>query len=395
MVGVGLGGEYLAVVSTLGRLVPGWVEGYVGGAAQANAIDAGEEVSVDRLLKRVEELEQKVSTDDGAPDRRIWLLAQLSAISTALQWLEGERVGYRELFERCHGSRVELVCDQRFEQAHALLDRALPGHGDTAARYREWRDGQLVPRERLQEALTVLAGEMRRRCHEMFDLPEAEGVTWELVSDEPWAGHADYKGQLRTLVKINAELPISSPRLLELVCHEAYPGHHTEHVCKDVSLIVRAGREELAAYVYPTPQALISEGLASYALEALLAEDGEEIAADCLGSIGIPYDHETATVVREAEELLLPVRSNIALMLDDGATSSQARDYARAWLLEEATQIDEAVGHLETRSWRPYESCYPVGLHLCRKYAAGHPKRFRDLLYRQLTPGDLASGKAT
>jgi hypothetical protein len=68
--------------------------------------------------------------------------------------------------------------------------------------------------------------------------------------------------------------------------------------------------------VYPTPQPLISEGLASYAVRALLGHDGERIAAECLRPLAIPYDHETAAVVREAEELLLPVRSNIALMLD-------------------------------------------------------------------------------
>jgi hypothetical protein len=151
-----------------------------------------------------------------------------------------------------------------------------------------------------------------------------------------------------------------------------------------------AGREELAVYVYPTPQGLISEGLASYALQAMLGEDAERIAAGCLRPIGVPYDHETAAVVRAAEELLLPVRSNIALMLDDGWTAAQACDYARTWLLDEPQQIDEAITNLVARSWRPYESCYPVGLVLCRRYAAAAPERFRDLLYLQLTPSDLA-----
>jgi hypothetical protein len=143
--------------------------------------------------------------------------------------------------------------------------------------------------------------------------------------------------------------------------------------------------------VYPSPQALLSEGLASYAVEALLGEEADEVAAECLGPVGIAHDSETARVVRRAEELLLPVRSNIAEMLFGGVTSNEAREYARAWLLDDAEQVNQAMDDLEARSWFPYESCYPVGLELCRSYATAGGK-FHDLLHRQLTPTDLASG---
>jgi hypothetical protein len=96
----------------------------------------------------VQELTEKVSDEEREPDRRRWLLAQLGAISTALRWLEGERLGYAALFERCHGAVVRLVPDRQFEQAHGILDQALPGNGDIAARYRAWRGAQLVGVER-------------------------------------------------------------------------------------------------------------------------------------------------------------------------------------------------------------------------------------------------------
>lgn len=384
-----LGREYLEVVLRLGKLVPGWVESYVGPPTLVGAVDASRVVTANELRARVEELRQRVGGEEAEPDRRAWLGAQLSGISTALLWLGGQRFGYAELFELCHDAPVELVPDERFRQAHALLDSALPGGGDVAARYRSWRDTQLIPRERLHAGLELLSGEMRRRCRESFDLPYGEQVRWELVSNRQWGANANYLGQLQTLIRINADLPISSSRLLEIVCHEAYPGHHCEHVCKDASLLQSAGREELAVYVYPTPQALISEGLASYGVDALLGDEADRIAAGCLRPIGIPYDHETASVVREAATLLLPVRSNITMMLHDGATAMQARDYARTWMLEQSRQIDNAIAHLKARSWPPYESCYPVGLALCRRYTASSPERFRNLLHQQLTPADI------
>lgn len=384
------GTEYLEIALRLRRLVPDWVESYVGPAGLADAVDRGEPIGAGELQQRIEELAQKVKEEEEAADRRAWLIAQLRAIHTALRWRSGEEFDYAQLFAMCHGGQVERVPDRQFEEAHAVLDKALPGRGDVRERYRTWRQTQLVPRGRLHEGLDVLTAEMRRRSREMFELPDDESVSWELVSDKPWAGNAEYLGQRHTLIRINTDLPISSPRLLELVCHEAYPGHHTEQVCKDASLIHAAGREELAVYLYPAPQGLIAEGLACYGLHALLGDDAERFAADCLQPIGIPYDHETASVVRAAEELLLPVRSNIAMMLHAGGTSGQAREYARTWLLDEPDQVDEAITHLEARSWRPYESCYPVGLRLCRRYAAANQGRFRDLLHRQLSPADLA-----
>jgi hypothetical protein len=230
---------------------------------------------------------------------------------------------------------------------------------------------------------------MRARSRELFDLPSDETVRWEVVTDVPFAGHADYLGERHTLIRINAELPISAAELLELVCHEAYPGHHAESVCKSVGLIRGFRRPELGVFVYPTPQAVISEGLASYAREALLGEQAEEIAASALSPLDIPYDADTAAVVRRAEELLLPVRSNIALMLSSGSTSAQAHDYAQAWLLDAPEHINKAIEHLEARSWLPYESCYSVGLELCRSYVSAGGG-FKDLLYRQLTPSDLS-----
>jgi hypothetical protein len=394
MENMGLGRDYLEITLRLRKLVPDWVEGYVGPADLAAEVDRSDTVTAAELRERVEALARTVETDEPAADRRAWLSAQLRAISTALLWLTGTKFDYPELFAICHGGHVERVPDRQFEEAHALLDRALPGSGDAQARYLVWREGQLVPRERLQEGLAVLAGEMRRRCREMFDLPEDEQVAWELVSGVPWAGNAEELGEGQTRVGINADLPISSARLLELVCHEAYPGHHTEGACKNTGLIRAAGRSELSVYVYPTPQALMSEGLACLALEALLGDDAEKIAAECLEPVGIPYDPVTAGGVRQAELLLLPVRSNIAMMLDRGSTSAEVREYAKTWLLDTPEHIDEAITNLEARSWRPYESCYPVGLALCRAYVNERPQRFNELLHRQLTPADLRGEKA-
>lgn len=61
----------------------------------------------------------------------------------------------------------------------------------------------------------------------------------------------------------------------------------------------------------------------------------------------------------------------------------------RRWMLEDDQFVARSLEGLKARVWRPYESCYPAGLELCRRYTAGEAIRFKELLNRQLTPGRL------
>jgi hypothetical protein len=126
-------------------------------------------------------------------------------------------------------------------------------------------------------------------------------------------------------------------------------------------------------FLYPTPQALVAEGLAMTALE----------------QVGAPS--HTEGVVLAVREALLPIRANIAMLMDEGAMSlDEARAYARRWMLESDAHVAKAVDGVVARSWQPYGSCYVEGLRLCRAFVAREPDGFRRLLAEPLTPADLA-----
>jgi hypothetical protein len=386
---VELGRSYLELVLRFRQLAPTLVEGYTGPPEIAARVESEPQLDPRELASHAREL-QHFAEHEPELDRREWLGAQLAGVATACSWLAGERLSYCELVKRCHGVNVTVLPEEQFELAHRRLDLVLSGHGTVRERYQTWVASQFVPAALLESGLRALADELGQRSRAIFDLPEGEEVIFELVSGKPWAGNADCLGRLRTRIAINTDLPIASLRLLELVSHEAYPGHHAEHACKDAELIAGRGRLELAAYVYPTPQSLLSEGIACLALDALLGDEAEEIAARCLQPLGIPHDVEVAAAVREAQRSLLGGTSNIAIMLDEERmTTEQARAYARRWMLEANDQVDRSVKSLEDRVWRPYESCYPAGLEVCRSFTAGDPTPYRRLLHEQLTPARL------
>lgn len=382
-----VGERYLEVVLQFRRLAPSLVESYVGPDELVAEVDARPMPSYTEVAQRAGSLSEVIERVEPDQARVEWLSAQLQGIEGACARLAGEPLGYRELAERCHGVKVCEVDEAQFEQAHELMTSVLPGAGSLRERFAVWRAGQLVSGPVLADGLRALAAEFRRRCHERWDLPEDERVVLELTRGRPWAGNAEYRGSLQTVVQINDELPIPAWRMVELVAHEAYPGHHTEHVCKATALGNGRGRTEFDVWVYPTPQALIAEGIAMLAPEILLGEEIEEVGAAVLRPLGIGYDTQVSAAVRRAHELLLPIRANAAIMLDEGRIDRDGiRAYLRRWRLEDDAYIERIVAGLCERDWPPHESCYPEGHKLCGSFVGGDPRRFDQLLRMQLTP---------
>lgn len=114
----------------------------------------------------------------------------------------------------------------------------------------------------------------------------------------------------------------------------------------------------------------------------LLGDGIEDVGAACLRPLGIDYDVIGSAAVGQAHELLLPVRANLALMLDEGRIDPEGMwTYAGTgcWRTTTTSNVCE-------RHWRPYESCYTEGLRLCRAFVGGDPRQFDRLLREQLTP---------
>lgn len=384
-----VGTRYLELALRLRRLEPDLVECYTGPQSLADAIESQPLSTHDELRDSVVTLRADLGAAVTEPDRRAWLDVQLEALQVALTHLGGEHVPYRTLVRRCHRVEPKLVSDAQFAAAHDVLADALPGRGDVRRRAQGWTDTQLVAPDLLLAGLTALAAELQLRTRELVGLPADEEVAFELVHDRPWGGNADYLGDARTRILINADRRTGSFRLLELVAHEAYPGHHTEHVCKDAALIDRLGRVELGVYLYPTPQVIVAEGIAQLALEMLLGDDADAVGAQCLRPLGIAYDVGAAALYRRAEEMLLPIRANVAMLLDDGRSVDEMASYARRWMLEDDEFVDGYIEALSSDRWPPYESCYAESLPLCRSYLGGDSALFARLLREQRTPEDL------
>jgi hypothetical protein len=403
---VGAVGRYLLLGLGTGRHVDGLVDAYYGPPALAERVALAPVPEPRRLVEQaralIAELDAGVSLDGDAGDsgdagprqarRRRWLRAQSVGLLTTARRLAGETVGYAEEVESCYGVRPQPVPEEELVAAHRRLEEALPGSGPIGDRLIAWRESHAVPTNVLPAAINSLAEDLRERTQRLFGLPEGEHIEFELVTDKPWSGFNTYLGGLHSRVSVNTDLPVLSMSLAHLVAHEAYPGHHTEHCRKEVSLVRRRRWLEETIFLVGTPQCLIAEGLADLGLEVLVGPRPETVVAEHLRPLGIRYDAEVIAAVSQASEALGAVRANAAWRLHaEGADPDTVVDEVARWALLPPVRAAKAVEFLLHPTWRAYITCYVDGLRLCRRFVAGDPTRFGELLSEQLVPADLAA----
>jgi hypothetical protein len=372
--------DYIRLGLRLGRHVDGLVDSYYGPQELKREVEAEPVRPPEELVGDAGML---LDSTDG------WLRHQVVGLETVARKLAGEEIPYADEVERCYGVRPRRVAEEVFEAAHRRLDELLPGDGSLAARYQAWREGDPLPRQRLAPALEALTAELRRRTVDMFGLPEGEDGELDYVSGEPWAAYNFYLGDLRSRVAVNTDVHMNANYIGELMAHELYPGHHTEHVWKEQRLVREQGRLEESILMIGAPQSLIAEGIAMLGAEILVG-DVDAFAAETLVPLGIGYDAALSRAVREARKPLEAVPGNAALLAhENGASPEEIRDYLMRWGLVSERRARHNVEFISHPVWGSYVTTYANGYRVCVDWVDGDPAKFKRLLTEQLSPADL------
>ena len=377
--------RYLELGLRLGRHVDGLVDSYCGPPELKEQVDAEDVVPAEQLAAVAAALLGEL------PDG--WLRDQVHGCLTYARVLAGEQISYSDEVEGCYGVRPERTPESVYERAHAELDELLPGDGSLPERREAWRKRHLCPGDRGVAALQDLLPILRARTQALVDLPAGEEVVLEPVSDEPWWAFNYYQGDLRSRVVLNTDVPTTGLDLIHLVAHEAYPGHHTEHALKEQLLTRDRGAIEESIQLVPTPQAVLSEGIAETGLDLVLDDAAREQAYAVVRRHGIELsDPELAVRIQEAGKPLGTVGLNAALFIhEDGMSHEDAVAYIARWSLRPLEQARRSVDFATDPTWRAYSITYTAGEELCGAYVGGDPARFRRLLTEHVRISELRS----
>jgi hypothetical protein len=381
--------EYIELGLRLGRHQDGLVDSYYGPVEIKERIDAEELRDPGSLAEDAARLRDLLDGLDD--DRRRWLQAQLVGIETAARKLGGAEIPFEEEVELYYGVPPHRTPESEFEATHEAIDALLPGNGSLEERYRVWREDDAIPADRLAEVISRLNVALQERAAGLVGLPEGESVEYEYVSGKPWTAFNYYRGDLQSRIEVNTDVATVPDAVVEWVAHETYPGHHTEHAWKE-QLLTRTGRLEETIVLIPTPQSVLSEGIATIAAEIALGDERPGFTASSVEGVGVRYDPELSRAVLEANKPFAGVATNAALLLHvDGASVDEAREYVMKWALASEKRAGHVIGFINDPMWRSYITTYPNGYKLCGDFVAGDIGRFKRLLTEQLTPADLSA----
>lgn len=387
---------YVRLGLLIDRHFPGYVDGYFGPPEIKAECEAGEKPILEELKALAKAIQDDLAADASlTADRREYLAAELGAMRTTLRILGGDVPEIADEVQSLYGVRPEWVDESSFLEAHQALNAILPGSEPLSRRVVDYEQHLRVKGEVAAPIIQRMLADLRQKTRTRFALPEQEQCEVTLVNNQPWGAYNWYLGQARSRIEFNQDIPIMVLSIPSTVAHEAYPGHHSEHAIKEQRLYRQEGRLEHSILLNNTPSALVSEGIATNALEAVATQDEiEDLLADCFEAAGISRSEVgRAQDFKSAARPLGKVTDNQILLLHrDRLPENELVGYGMRYALTDEKQERKLMEFIKNPLWRSYNYNYTLGRELVSAFLDASPDRteaFARLLSEPFTPGRM------
>src|SRR5258706_7635414 len=265
--------RYVRLVLAVGQHDADYVDAYYGPPAWRTEAEAAN-VPLSDMASRAATLAQAIAAakpsataDELTQLRHQYLARQLESLRARVSMLSGTKLRFDEESKALYDAVAPTHSEADFAKVLAQLDAKLPGQGTLVSRYDTFRNRFVIPRDRLEAVFKAAIDGCRSRTLEHITLPASEAFTVEYVTGKSWSAYNWYKGNYRSVIQVNTDLPIYVDRAVDLACHEGYPGHHVYNVLLEKNLLRDRGWVEFSVYPLFSPQSLIAEGTANYGIE--------------------------------------------------------------------------------------------------------------------------------
>ena len=400
--------DYVQLSLTIGEKEEGYIDAYYGPEElKAQALAEAPKLSLDQLSDRTGKLRARAAAFEGAGDdmaqrRARFLVAQLTAASTRLRMLRGEKLSFEDEAEGLFGVRPQVEPLANLDPVIAELETLVPGEGPLAARVDAFANRFNIPTARLKPVFDAAIAECKRRTLQHIALPKGERFDMAFVTGKSWSGYNYYQGNAHSRIEINTDLPIRISRAVDLGCHEGYPGHHVLNALLEQRLVKERGWVELSVYPLYSPQSLIAEGSANYGIKLAFPGDEQlEFEKRVLYPLaGLPVGEADAYArLQLALERLSGARFTIAKQLLEGKIDdAEAARLTERYQLASAKRAKQSVDFI--KQYRSYVINYGLGQEMVKAdvEAAGNDAKARwarmeALLSEPTLPSDLKGGR--
>jgi len=385
--------EYVRLAVALGERDHDSIDYYVGPSGWIAGIHEHPQTfgqiraSALELARRLEATAVAPPSDEAR--RRGYLLAQLKALAGRVDVLTGKSVSFDAESAALFGVKIEGNLDRaRIAAIRAELQRLLGGDDDLGARYVRFSRRFVVPRERLAAVMSAALEGCRHQTLAHVPLPPGESVSVTYVEGAPWSGFSAYLGHYHSVLEVNLSFALGPEEVLNLACHEGYPGHHVFNSIRDWK-----GHAWPEVSVQPTfsPQSLLSEGAASDALDLAYppAERLEFERRVLFPAAGL--DPAGAAQYVQVAHLIDQLRDSEAVVARDYLDRHLEFVRAEQALDEDAAMADAVPTLLYVNEFRTYVVTYTMGRRLVARCVNGtsHEDSWARYLALMQTPDTL------
>jgi hypothetical protein len=370
--------SYVRLVLAVGQHDPDYVDAYYGPPAWQEEAGARKRPLAELRSEAAALLETLRAAPSSSSEemlrlRHQYLTRQIESMVARIDMLSGKKLSFDEESKALYDAVAPHYGAEHFQGILDQLETLVPGDpADTSLpeRIERFRQGFVIPRERLDSVFQAAIDECRRRTLEHVEVPAGESFQVEYVNDKPWSGYNWYKGGFHSLIQVNTDLPIFIDRAIDLACHEGYPGHHVYNALLEKNLVRDRGWPEFSVYALFSPQSLIAEGTANFGIEvAFPGEERVRFEREKLFPLA-GLDATQAARYYEVQALTqkLSYAGNEAARryLDGEITRAQAVDWMVRYNLSAPERAEQRTRFMDR--YRSYVINYNYGQDLVREY---------------------------
>ena len=268
--------RYVQLVLAMGQHDPDYVDAFYG-PSEWKAAAEKEKKPLDAIGTEAVQLSAELEKIPAAIDelgrlRHEYLSKQLSALQARVRMLKGEHLKFDDESRALYDAVAPTLPESHFQTILNQIEAKIPGKGPLLERYEQWREAFVIPNDKLENVFRLAISECRARTRAHVKLPENESFAVEYVIDKPWGGYNWYKGNYRSVIQVNTDLPTYIDRVIDLAAHEGYPGHHVYNSLLEKNLVRDRGWVEFCVYALFSPQSLIAEGTANFGRDVVFTK---------------------------------------------------------------------------------------------------------------------------
>ena len=372
--------QYVRLVLSMGQQDADYVDAYYGPEewkiqAEKQKLSVQDiRNQADTLLKQI--AKQSMPEDEMEQLRHDYLKHQLEALRVFADMKLGLKLSFDEESKALYDAVSPDFKEDHFAKLTQQLDASLPGKGSIQERYAAFRSEFIIPPDRLDRVFQLALAEARKRTQQYIPLPKDESFVIEYVRNKPWSGYNWYKGNYKSLIQINIDLPSHIESAIDLAGHEGYPGHHVYNVLLEQEMLRKRKWVEFSVYPLFSSQSFIAEGSANYGVEILFSKGEREkferevlFPAAGLNAERVQEYYNVAGIVSK-----LNYAGNVAAKhyLDGNWDEKKTVDWLVKYGLYSPDRAKKRMDFI--RKYRSYVINYNLGKDLVAKYIQGRSK---------------------